>query len=101
MTVITVEDYNIRVEGHTGYAPLGEDIACAGISTLLYALGEWVERNSDKARDCAVDLSSGAGDVYFEPLEEYSDIWNALCEAFTLGCEGLCELFPDHIALLN
>ena len=101
MTVITVEDYNIRVEGHTGYAPLGEDIACAGVSTLLYALGEWVEHNSDKALDSAVDLGNGAGSVYFQPREEYSEIWSALCEAFILGCEGLCELFPDHIALLS
>lgn len=26
----------IRADGHAGYAPHGEDIICAGVSTLLY-----------------------------------------------------------------
>ena len=100
MTVISIDEYNIRVEGHTGYAPFGEDIACAGLSTLTYAVGEWVDRNSDKALDSAVDLSDGVGAIYFEPFGEHSAEWSAIREAFILGCEGLCDLFPDHIALL-
>ena len=28
----------IRVSGHSGYAPIGSDIVCAGVSTLVYTL---------------------------------------------------------------
>ena len=41
MTKITIKKYDdikeITCTGHAGYAPLGEDIVCAGISTLIYA----------------------------------------------------------------
>lgn len=29
---------SIEVKGHSGYAPEGEDIVCAAVSTLMYAL---------------------------------------------------------------
>ncbi len=28
----------LTVRGHAGYAPIGEDIVCAGVSTLVYTL---------------------------------------------------------------
>ncbi len=30
--------HTIRIKGHSGYAPLMEDIVCAGVSTLAYTL---------------------------------------------------------------
>lgn len=30
--------HTITIKGHAGYAPIGEDIVCAGVSTLAYTL---------------------------------------------------------------
>ena len=31
------ETYAVKAEGHAGYGPKGQDIVCAGVSTLIYA----------------------------------------------------------------
>ena len=28
----------LSINGHSGYAPIGQDIVCAGVSTLIYTL---------------------------------------------------------------
>lgn len=35
---IDLNNLRIEVEGHSGYAPLGQDIVCAGVSTLISML---------------------------------------------------------------
>jgi uncharacterized protein YsxB (DUF464 family) len=31
----TEKEYCLKVRGHSGYAPIGEDIVCAGVSALV------------------------------------------------------------------
>ncbi len=31
----TEKEYRLTVKGHSGYAPIGEDIVCAGVSALV------------------------------------------------------------------
>ena len=39
MIVITGhDDYRITIEGHANYAPPGQDIVCASVSTLVQVL---------------------------------------------------------------
>lgn len=35
---VNVADMRMETEGHAGFAPIGEDIVCAGVTTLLYTL---------------------------------------------------------------
>ena len=37
---IDVEDMRLEIEGHAGYAPAGQDIICAAVSTLAYTLAQ-------------------------------------------------------------
>lgn len=37
---IEVEEMRLEVTGHAGYAPPGQDIVCAGVSTLVYTLAQ-------------------------------------------------------------
>ena len=35
--------HRLTIEGHSGYAPQGQDIVCAGASMLMFALAEYLE----------------------------------------------------------
>ena len=37
---IDVEGMRLEIMGHAGYAEIGQDIVCAGISTLAYTLAQ-------------------------------------------------------------
>ena len=37
---IDVENMCVEVSGHAGYAPAGQDIVCAAVSTLIYTLAQ-------------------------------------------------------------
>ena len=37
---IDVEGMTLEIDGHAGYAPVGQDIVCAAISTLAYTLAQ-------------------------------------------------------------
>lgn len=37
---IDVEGMRLQVEGHAGFAPEGQDIVCAAVSTLTYTLAQ-------------------------------------------------------------
>lgn len=49
MTVITLEPNRLSVVGHAGYGKVGNDIVCAGISTLTFTLKESLEHYTN---DC-------------------------------------------------
>lgn len=42
MLTVRIDAYNMRLdmEGHAGYAPIGQDIVCAAASTLAYTLAQ-------------------------------------------------------------
>ena len=79
----------IAMRGHAGYAPIGQDIVCAGASTLygtyLYSTqaeesieGEWKVLRAD----C-----------------DYKN--RAIFGAIRTGFEMLAEHYPDHIKLVT
>lgn len=51
------DDYTLYVVGHAGYAKHGQDIVCAGISTLCYTLIEFVSQE-DQSSEITVDDDS-------------------------------------------
>ncbi len=44
----------MSVTGHAGYAPRGQDIVCAGASTLFHTMIEALENESVKSGGCVV-----------------------------------------------
>ena len=37
----------MRAEGHAGYAPAGQDIVCAAVSSVLYTLAGLLDANGE------------------------------------------------------
>lgn len=93
ISVIGTAD-SISVRGHAGFAPSGQDIVCAGVSTLVQTLIQSVEElTTDKIKYV---ISPGKVDIKFWCL---SDPARALVDAFFIGVKLIADEYPDNVKL--
>ena len=94
MTVVTVRDDGIKVEGHARYGPVGKDIVCAGITalteTLLASLADLTE---DAFKE---DISPGRVEIKWKNLSEAGRL---LVDSFFLGICSIVSMYPKHAAI--
>ena len=92
MITITVKKGEITARGHADYAPVGADIVCASISTLLQTLAcSAVEMRTD-----AKITAMTAGDFKLE-YEHLSETLSVLIGAFIIGIQGVAEAYPENV----
>jgi uncharacterized protein YsxB (DUF464 family) len=90
--------YGIKAVGHADYAPKGQDIVCAGVSTLIQAYGNYIEllAKFDKVRVVEVKLDDG--DINVDAV----DIKHNIKHMYRMVIEGLCDLatmYPENIKM--
>ena len=68
--------YGISANGHAGYAPKGQDIVCAGFSTLMYSLSNYLDEHAkdynwhvlenvvDEDEDMNIEVLDKTGELY-------------------------------------
>ena len=84
------ERFCCRAQGHADYAQEGEDIVCAGISTILYALAGYIANSRMESSirmepgDVEITCSGNAQQVF---LMAY------------IGLSQLAEKFPKNISI--
>lgn len=85
----------LTLQGHAGGAPFGQDLVCAAISGLAYALAqrvrEWEEQGA-LARPPAISLQSGNARICADPRPGDRD---RVLEDFQLVKSGL-RLLQQH-----
>lgn len=92
----------MSVAGHAGAAPRGEDLVCAGMSTLACTLGAAVERMYEQRmlRRCPkVELAAGSAEIVAVPkLRFYQE---ALMVFWTVqnGAGALAGSFPGNVRM--
>lgn len=84
----------LQAEGHAGYAPKGQDIVCAAVSTLMQALAFSV---NDREDGFAVASSSGAAGTYLELQARATPENRAKFELVTDGLELVAQLYPKFV----
>lgn len=82
--------HDISIIGHAGYAKHGEDIVCAAVSSLVYALVGYIQNHADEAE---VDVSLGEGYAYIT-CGSHEDI----DAAFEMACIGFAQISNTHPA---
>lgn len=93
ISVIGTAD-SISVRGHAGYAPSGQDIVCAGVSTLVQTLIQSIEElTEDKIQ---YDIQPGKVNIKFWCLSDRSKV---LVDAFFIGVELISSKYPDNVKL--
>ena len=90
----------VSIHGHALYSP-GNDIVCAGISTITFQLLNYlaVIEENDCISDLAVDIDDGHVIVTFRVPPHERVGWETAWEVISIGYENLAESYPDHIRI--
>ena len=93
----TVEDstHTLVVEGHANYGEYGNDIVCAGISSIVQALIRWIEENYYKANCISVDTQGGKVVISCEGGEDVAAVFNMA----SIGLEQIADCYPDYMQI--
>lgn len=85
------------VKGHAGIAPRGQDIVCAGVSSLTQAalLGLKVHLNRD------FQWKVAQGDVEMELAGQPDALTNAVLETMVLGLLEIAKSYPKNIRMIE
>ena len=89
------EMHTLSVNGHAGYADKGQDIVCAGISAIVYALIGWLENNSEDTAFVSIDEKDGEAVVACEG----DGMVTAVFHMAAIGIENIMNTYPDHVAI--
>ncbi len=88
--------YKIYAAGHAGYGKAGQDIVCAGVSSLLYALREGL----DDVKNANLLLSDeDTAFMDFDFVWSVADsvwVWK-LVNAIEKGLNWIAEQYPDNL----
>lgn len=92
MTTITINEdaHRVMISGHSGYAPAGKDIVCAGISSLAWALAAQLSKAglllvvAEQDGNMEIKYTTGA--------DPYLDM-------FLTGAELIEAKYPEHVSV--
>ena len=94
MIAITYNESSVSIKGHAGYAPIGQDIVCAGISTLVQTLIQSIE---DLCTDeITYHLQPGSVEIKHGALSANAQL---LMKSFFIGCYMIADRYPKHVQL--
>ena len=90
----------IEISGHSGYAPAGSDIVCAGISALSQAYMFYMQDLVDKgkAKIDSLTIMDGYFQMFSENLSAES---KAAYEVAKQGIEAISETYPENLKIFS
>lgn len=88
------DGFRVIVRGHADYAPKGQDIVCAAISTLFFAMTSYISTASGcECKICRLER----GYAEFECKGECEEALKQAC----IGMLIVSENYPRHVKLYN
>lgn len=92
------ETVQIDVEGHAGYNP-GNDIVCAAISTMCYALINRLQIMYGHNELADLIVIDDPGDFHITVVKNHGSRqkWYYTREFFVTGMEMIAEQYPDYL----
>lgn len=94
MIEVSISKGAITVTGHAGYAPVGQDIVCAGVTTLTQTLIKSLEDlTEDKIQ---YKISPGRVDINYGNLSEKA---KNLADSFFVGISMIVNEFPENVRI--
>lgn len=95
MIEVSVRKDKITVAGHAGYAPPGQDIVCAGVSSLTRTLlKSMMDLTTDRIK---YSISPGRVDIEYGNLSEKA---KTLVDSFFIGLCIIAEEYPDYVRIV-
>ena len=85
----------LTVTGHAEYSSHGDDIVCAGASSIIYALLGWLENNSEDLEYSDADVHSGNVHIECEGGERTAVAF----EMMAIGLMQLQDAYASHVEI--
>lgn len=93
---------HMKVKGHAGTAPKGEDLVCSAATMLVYTVAQAISFMYEQGQleeKPHIKIREGKSVVVAKPKEDYfaealHTFWVAQCGAHVLACN-----YPDHVSL--
>lgn len=95
MIKVYVDETHISIQGHANYAPMGEDIVCAGVSALVWSL----IRSMKALTKDNIKETITSGDVFIT-YKNVSEQGRLLIDSFFIGVSEIAKNYPDYIKIL-
>lgn len=92
---------NLQMQGHAGAGPKGQDLVCAGASTLALTLGRAAALMEEEmlARPALVRLEAGDTAISVLPRREWASSADAIFWTILLGLSRLAQAYPQYVQL--
>lgn len=95
MITVTRYDGGISIKGHAGYAPHGQDIVCAAVSTLVQNMVLSIsELTKDKIQ---YDMQPGSVEIRYGTLSEEAQL---LVKSFFIGVREISNQYPSNVQIV-
>ena len=85
----------LSVNGHAEYAHKGEDIVCAGVSSIVYALIGWLENNAEDTKFVSIDEDNGEVIVSVQGDDRVATAFSMAA----IGIEQIANTYPAHVTI--
>ena len=94
MIAVRVQEDGVTVSGHAGFAGVGKDIICAGVTALTQTL---IKSLNDLTEDkIEYEMSPGRADIKYRDLSEAGKL---LADSFFIGICLIASEFPDYVRI--
>lgn len=95
MTEVKRYSGGISVKGHAGYAPHGQDIVCAAVSTLVQNLVVSIaELTTDEIQ---YEIQPGSVEIKYRNLTAEAQL---LVDSFFIGIRLIADTYPNNVQLV-
>lgn len=93
------DEYRVTINGHAGFDKAGEDIVCAGISTLAYTLIN--AATDDPAYMAHVYMNGDPAEIQVQcyPDDDHKDLCSEMFRTIMHGYETIRESYPEYITI--
>lgn len=86
----------ITVRGHAGYAPHGQDIVCAAVSTLVQNMVFSIsELTTDEIQH---DMQPGMVEIRYGNLSAEAQL---LVDSFFIGIRTIADMYPSNVQIVQ
>lgn len=93
-------NYEVTIDGHAGSKPKGEDIYCAGISSLTMALC-CALKNADQQGmidGLKLELEEGHSHIVAKPTKDCEPIVQTIFTTIFNGFDAMSVSFPEYVS---
>lgn len=91
MIVVNITQFGLAVDGHAGYAKIGNDIVCAAVSALAQGLIHSLEALTDDR--FSYQIRDGHIDIKYENLSEQGKL---LIDSFFIAVSDIQMTYGDQ-----